>query len=71
MPSTPDIAKLEELVALIRTLFSEVQEERRKLYRERHAIYEIVLEGGHLPTLHRLADLLEQQAASRAEDGVH
>jgi len=59
MPLTPDAVELAELV---RTLLHEVREERRRLHVERHEIYQIVLQGGHLPTLIKLVDLFEQQA---------
>jgi hypothetical protein len=53
--------KVNALIDRVQTLLDDVCEERRRLHRERHAVFQIVLEGGHLPSLHRLADLLEQQ----------
>ena len=54
-------AAFNELIATLRLLLNDVQEERRRLHIERHAILQIVIQDGNLPTLHRLADMLEEQ----------
>lgn len=59
---------LSALMEQIAALLEDVREERRRLHRERHAVLRIVIESGHLPTLHRLADMLEDQTDRRGKD---
>ena len=72
MPSAPEgtamdeaAHKLNALVQQIAALLEDVQEERRRLHRERHAVFQIVIESGHPPTLHRLADMFAEKSCGR------
>jgi hypothetical protein len=52
MEAEDDAARtLSALIEQIGALLQDVQEERRRLHRERQAVFQIVLESGHLPTL--------------------
>jgi hypothetical protein len=62
MEAEDDAARtLSALIEQIGALLEDVRDERRRLHRERHAVFQIVIESGHLPTLHRLADLFAEQ----------
>ena len=53
---------LSALIEQIAALLADVCQERRALHRERHAVFEIIIEGGHLPTLPNLADLFASKS---------
>ena len=77
MPSAPESrtditedefrAVVNQMIAAMRSLLNDVKEERRRLHIERHAIFQIVIQDGNLPMLHRLADMLEDQTGRRGK----